>query len=133
LASVRSKLYSEEVLRKRREEAVVRAQAEAAERARKDAAEIALRQAEQEKIRKEEEAKRTKMEEQKRAHEDVVQSLRNTEDKLNAAEEASAALGQRLEDLRAAHEIEVNTLADAAEGDQVRPFLISFVVFVLLS
>eukprot|EP00035_Acanthoeca_spectabilis_P040063 m.67090 g.67090 ORF g.67090 m.67090 type:complete len:1274 (+) comp9847_c0_seq3:175-3996(+) len=117
LAGVRTKLYSEEVLRKRREEAEKRARLEAAERARKEAEELAARQAEELRIRKEEEEKRQKAEAQKRHYEETVQALQVAKDEAKAAKETSAALESRLEEVQAQNKLELEKLGKAAEGD----------------
>lgn len=120
MAGVRTKLYSEEVLRKRREEAEERARLEAAERARKEAEELAARQAEELRIRKEEEEKRQKAEAQKRHYEETVQALQVAKDEAKAAKETSAALESRLEEVQAQNKLELEKLGKAAEGDHVR-------------
>jgi len=118
LARARAKLYSEDVLRKRREIAEAREREEAEERARKEAEEIAARKAEEERIHAEEEEKRRLAEEQKRIHEETLQELHAAKEELRAEKESNTALEQRVSDLQKSHEDEVGKIAAAAEGDQ---------------
>lgn len=137
---IRRKLYSDEVLAKRRAEEEARKKKEEEEKARKEAEEEARRKAEEERLRLAEEERRRKIaeekqrqEEERRALEATVAALQSetaqlaaqaeqeratSADKAEADRQALAALQTRLESERAAAEERIAALTAAAEGDK---------------
>ncbi len=104
---VRKKLYSEEVMRQRREEDEKRKKAEEEERKRREAEEERKRKEEEERKRKEEEERKRKIEEQRRKEEEAKKAM---EEKISQLTDSTVSLTSRLDSLNTLHTETVATL-----------------------